>query len=661
MPIGIEYETAMCTKRFSGRAARCTRQRLQSKFCGEQRNKLRRRFEHEGMADLLGGEFPPSWRKVIYVLLAKPPPSNQALISERREIALMAQDMKLVMHMVRATAYRLITGRLRSEQCGWLPGYGTVDAGIPLAAVIQQAQRLRQSLWILYVDLATFFPRIDREALTVAEVLVGLPPPVIELVGKIYGAGRAVAAEAVECQFDTSIGLSASFKNHMGALMGEVLSPDRAKIILNSILWAIHLHVHGVQLFGFGEDEEGRIRAIASLAYADDWAGTFTSEADLKRAWAIWSVWVPISGSKLGIKQKLKTVVTGVLRDARGHESDIVDPGLVTLDGVRVPVLTRSEAYKHLGVLRVAMGGDVAAADSLKKQLRAAIGRVARMHKPSRRDMILVTNGLFQGLAGFKCSTVYYSFEWMEDVEKEIRVAGQMATWGDGDDGPRWLSFEEARRLYPWLNAKAATEWNKTVAALEERLEEVVAPEREAVRVWEQHAEGGRIFLDIDCEEEPRGGEASWLRRSDIDEQGFLAGWEERASMMRFLYVFDEMGFLCLRQGGRLESHQLGQLDPAVQITARARLALGDVETSHVGEPLNEWADVACDTFGLEDDYPIPRGIVEFASMTFPAHQSSAQEYVMQGMRQVVAARLRKRVFGTVLRDNTEHEHDGAL
>ena len=1029
---------------------------------------VKRAFYDCLMADLLGGEFPPSWRKVIYVLLAKPPPSNQALISERREIALMAQDMKLVMHMVRATAYRLITGRLRSEQCGWLPGYGTVDAGIPLAAVIQQAQRLRQSLWILYVDLATFFPRIDREALTVAEVLVGLPPPVIELVGKIYGAGRAVAAEAVECQFDTSIGLSASFKNHMGALMGEVLSPDRAKIILNSILWAIHLHVHGVQLFGFGEDEEGRIRAIASLAYADDWAGTFTSEADLKRAWAIWSVWVPISGSKLGIKQKLKTVVTGVLRDDRGHESDIGDPGLVTLDGVRVPVLTRSEAYKHLGVLRVAMGGDGAAADSLKKQLRAAIGRVARMHKPSRRDMILVTNGLFQGLAGFKCSTVYYSFEWMEDVEKEwrrvfnrkarrdsstpacllyedgggaegegrrhlwaigcsslyvaftraladredtsqraaarsalalglsrwgvqgdprthswrhlseslekhlkgrhkylgeafmfisslvrdddspeenwrwavepktwdplhetrphfrrlesialfdtekmgglgiepavwlldarIRVAGQMATWGDGEDGPRWLSFEEARRLYPWLHAKAATEWNKTVAALEERLEEVVAPEREAVRGWGQRglvldsdglrlsqrtvkctstneageaalhaailatqrdvregrppgqvewesllrstfrgiqepkmgewcvgggdahadAKGGRIFLDIGCEEEPRGGEASWLRRSDIDEHGFLAGWEERASKMRFNYVFDEMGFLGLRQGGRLESHQLGQLDPAVQITARARLALGDVEvipgdgtkrqethvqlstqrelwgrlttwsaricatriytldggwrevktedggrvriatraaidheghvlggrifekdvkadnyiaelaaqldaltdavrrgseervivvfdamspvramlrfgrlsarargdrlaaellehferlrrrvavlvllwqTSHVGEPLNEWADVACDTFGLEDDYPIPRGIVEFASMTFPAHRSSAQEYVMQGMRRVVAARLRKRVFGTVLRDNTEHVH----
>ena len=660
-----------------------------------------------------------------------------------------------------------------------------MDAGLPLAAVIQQAQRLRQSIWILYVDLATFFPRIDREALTVAEVLIGLPPEVMELIGKIYGAGRAVAAHSVECQFDTAIGLSAMFKNHMGALMGEVLSPDRAKIMLNSILWAIKLHVHGVALFGFGEDEEGCIRAIASLAYADDWAGTFSSEADLQRAWAIWNVWVPISGSKLGIKNKLKTVVTGVIRDDSGSERDIADPNLVTIDGTRVPLLGMSEAYKHLGVLRAAMGGDNAASESLRKQLRVAIGRVARMHRPSREDMVLVTNGLFQGLAGFKCSTVYYSFEWMEGVEREwrrmfnrkarrdastpvcglyegggcatkgvrrhlwaigcsafyvaftraladradtsqraaarsalalslsrwgvqgdprlaswrhlsevlekqlrgqhkylgdifmfisslvqvdetrcdahenwrwavepevwdplhagrphfrelesislfdtekrgglgidpapmlldarIRAAGQMATWGDEHEGPKWLTFDEARRLYPWLSAKAKVEWERTVAGLEVRLEEVVVPEREAVRNWNQRglrdrgdgfvgissnsdkgtstdaageralheairgalkaiqsglapsmvdwgtllrntfrglkepkavewcvgggdaradSEGGRVFLELDSDEEPRGGEASWLRRCDVDEQGFLVGWMERA------------------------------------------------------------------------------------------------------------------------------------
>jgi ribonuclease HI len=712
------------------------------------------------------------------------------------------------------------------------------------------------------------------------------------------------------------------------------------------------------------------------------------------------------------------------------------------------------------------MCGDEAAADSLKKQLRVAIGRVARMHKPTRRDMILVTNGLFQGLAGFKCSTVYYPFEWMEDIEKEwrrvfskkamrdssspacllyegggsatggrrhlwaigcasfyvaftraladaadtsqraaarsslalslsrwgaqgdprlfswrhltstlekqlrgrqrylgeafmlissllqgdkppgenwrwvtspelcdplhelrphfrelesialfeseqcgglgiapapklldarIRVAGQMFTWGTLHEGSRLMSFDEAQRLYPWMATGARAEWDMTVAGLEERLGDgaKVVPEREANRAWNQRglcvhgrdvglsdhvvsktttdaaserelhgairkalgeikngkepepvdwesllrntfqgvetpiaeewcvgggdpqadARGGRVFCDIDSEEEPRGGEASWLRRSDIDDQGFLSGWMERAGDMRSSFSFDKEGYLCSRHGGRIELQQLTSLDPAVQIVARARLALGNVEvvagdgikrqhthvqlsmqrglweklttwsariratriytldggwrvvktdkggtkiatraaidhegrvlggriceedvnednyiaelaaqldaltdavsrgekerviiifdatspvramlrfgrlsarargdrlaaellehferlrrrvaalvliwqTSHVGEPVNEWADVACDTFGIEDDWPIPRGKVEFASITFPTHKGSAQAFAMNGMSRIVAQRLRDRVRDTVLRDPDEH------
>ena len=480
-------------------------------------------------------------------------------------------------------------------------------------------------------------------------------------------------------------------------------------------------------------------------------------------------------------------------------------------------------------------------------------------------------------------------------LDARIRAAGQMATWGAGDEGPRWLTFEEARRLYPWLPAKARAEWERTVMELEVRLEEVVVPEREAVSAWNQRglvdrgdghvglrpnfakgthtdvdaekalhgairdtlgamrtgcapehvdweallrgtfrgirepaaeewcigggdaradAEGGRVFLDIDCEEEPRGGEAAWLQREDIDEQGFISGWMERGGAIRSAHTFDGEGYLCNRQGERLELSHLGPLDPAVQLVARARLALGGVEvlpgdgekrqethvqlasqralwerlttwsariratriytldggwrdvqvgngakvkiatrvaadhegnvlggriceaglqednyiaelaaqldaladaatrgpeerviivfdatspvramlrfgrlgarargdrlaaellehferlrrrvavlvllwqTSHVGEPTNEWADVLCDKFGLDDDFPIPRGRVEFASLTFAAHVRSAQEYAMQGMSRVVANRLRRRVKETVLWNEEEH------
>lgn len=52
----------------------------------------------------------------------------------------------------------------------------------------------------------------------------------------------------------------------------------------------------------------------------------------------------------------------------------------------------------------------------------------------------------------------------------------------------------------------------------------------------------------------------------------------ERAGAIRAAYTFDGAGFLCSRKGGRLELHQVENLDPAVQLMERARLALGNVE-----------------------------------------------------------------------------------
>ncbi len=57
----------------------------------------------------------------------------------------------------------------------------------------------------------------------------------------------------------------------------------------------------------------------------------------------------------------------------------------------------------------------------------------------------------------------------------------------------------------------------------------------------------------------------------------------------------------------------------------------------------------------LDDDYPIPRGKVKFASLIFPDHRGPAQTYAMDGMSRVVAQRLRNRVQDTILRAPDEH------
>jgi hypothetical protein len=61
----------------------------------------------------------------------------------------------------------------------------------------------------------------------------------------------------VAYQYDTDAGLGRAFHNRLGCLMGCPLSPDKAKLLLNSIIVAISLQVKGVRLWGEGADEQG--------------------------------------------------------------------------------------------------------------------------------------------------------------------------------------------------------------------------------------------------------------------------------------------------------------------------------------------------------------------------------------------------------------------
>jgi hypothetical protein len=100
------------------------------------------------------------------------------------------------------------------------------------------------------MDLATFFPRIDRDIGTVAECMHGLSSEVTWLVGLIYGGFDG--KPGINCRFDTGAGLGGPFQNWMGWLMGCVLSPDKAKIFFNVCLLALRVQMRGVPLFGFG-------------------------------------------------------------------------------------------------------------------------------------------------------------------------------------------------------------------------------------------------------------------------------------------------------------------------------------------------------------------------------------------------------------------------
>ena len=144
------------------------------------------------MGDLRAAQVPPSWRVVVYALLVKPPPCNPNVVCERREIAIMEQMMKLTLQMARAVSYSRAAGRVHRAQQGWLKGMMTADVGVLLDVVAQQTARLGEGeLWILFIDLKSFFPSMPRLILRMVEDAHGVPREVLDLAAAIYcGAER---------------------------------------------------------------------------------------------------------------------------------------------------------------------------------------------------------------------------------------------------------------------------------------------------------------------------------------------------------------------------------------------------------------------------------------------------------------------------------------
>ena len=111
-------------------------------------------------ADLRSGNISRDWRTILYVLIPKPPPNRRDVVAENREIALMAQEMKFVLQVLRQKAYSRISRRLLADQVGWVGGLGAFDVALSATLALQQARKMRQDLYLIYIDLASFFSTI---------------------------------------------------------------------------------------------------------------------------------------------------------------------------------------------------------------------------------------------------------------------------------------------------------------------------------------------------------------------------------------------------------------------------------------------------------------------------------------------------------------------
>ena len=95
------------------------------------------------MQDVRSGVVSPDWKRVLYVLLNKPGNDNR-LASKRRDIALMSQEMKLLLQMVRRVCYTRVARRVLHDQVGWVSGHGAFDPAVSAAIVMQQRHGRRR-------------------------------------------------------------------------------------------------------------------------------------------------------------------------------------------------------------------------------------------------------------------------------------------------------------------------------------------------------------------------------------------------------------------------------------------------------------------------------------------------------------------------------------
>ena len=289
-----------------------------------------------------------------------------------------------------------------------------------MALVTQQAARLGHPLYVLYIDLATMFPKIPRDLSSMADLWLGLPEEVVRLVEKIF---PSVEGHSVQCQYDSAAGLGKPFSNHVGRLMGDVLAPDQAKIFLNTVIIAIRAVVRGVTLWGStSTDIDGLVKSVLELSYADDWAGCTLSLVELRKFWVVWQHWEVVSGSKVGVKGTLKTAVTGV-QYINGVATDVEDPLLPLHDGKlsHVPFLRCDELYKYLGNWRSVSGKWKPGWAKRKGKYAAAIRRIAQMHKPTRSDVVVVADGILGGITSYYGATEYLSWAQAEELEAIFR------------------------------------------------------------------------------------------------------------------------------------------------------------------------------------------------------------------------------------------------
>ena len=286
--------------------------------------------------------------------------------------------------------------------------------GIQLETLIQASVRLKNPMWVLYCDMAQFFPSLDRRLLRMHEIAAGVPKDVLDLAASIYGRGLS-DTDGTPCRYDSAAGLGGTFYVTVGALMGSVWSTGKAKFFVQSVVAAILMKVKGQRLWGGMPTTHGEAWArLCEFIFADDLAAAFSAVEELRLAWDIFRCWTTIMGQKLGIKKMLKTACTASAFDKHGNASVAKDPKLRMPAGSKdefVPFFQADGTYKHLGSGRRLDGVCTESIAKITNGCKHAMRSTRKLKGVNQDDYCRVADVLLNGKVQWHNQTTYLTWK----------------------------------------------------------------------------------------------------------------------------------------------------------------------------------------------------------------------------------------------------------
>ncbi len=297
---------------------------------------------------------PLDWAKGVVVPLFKK--GDRRVCSNYRGITLLSLPGKVYARVLERRIQPMVEPRIQEEQCGFLPGRGTLDQLYTLTRMLEGSWEFARPVHMCFVDLEKAFDCVPHSILWGVLWEYGVQGALLRAVRSLYDRSRSLVRIAAS--------KSDLFPVHVGLRQGCPLSSVLFVIFMDRI----SRRSQGPEGVWFGDHR------ISSVLFADDVVLLASLGLDLQRALGRFAVECDVAGMRINTSKSEAMVL---------DRKQVACP--LQVGGEFLPQV---EAFKYLGVLFTSEG-------RMEREIDRRIGAAAAAMRSMYRSVV-VKNELSQ-------------------------------------------------------------------------------------------------------------------------------------------------------------------------------------------------------------------------------------------------------------------------